>query len=78
MVVAACPTLCKVSASSAIEPEMATMTIWMIAVIAIPARPIQAARMPSSSPRQCRPTSQAIRGRGERSANVLVTANLFE
>jgi hypothetical protein len=47
IVVAAWPTLCSVSASSAIDPDTATMRICSAAVVAIPAKPIQAARIPS-------------------------------
>lgn len=46
MVVTRCPTLCRVSASSAIDPLIATMTICMTTVAPIPAGLIQAARMP--------------------------------
>ena len=47
MVVTACPRLCRVSASRAIEPEIATITICRMAVAIIAARLIQAVRMPA-------------------------------
>lgn len=46
IVVARCPTLCRVSASRAMDPLRATMTTCRTAVIPIPTKLIHAARMP--------------------------------